>query len=296
MNNGSTGQLFGGDWTEQKLAILERYLDSYATALKNSKFELVYIDAFAGSGKIELSNQSKEAESLFEVNDDFRRFIDGSAIRAINIVDKPFDGLVFIDTNKENIDELEKLKTAHGDRRLRIRNVDANKYLSELKIDKSQWRGVLFLDPFGTQLSWSTIERIGCLEALDTWILFPTYAVSRLLPVDRTPDEIGTTLVNRLNRIYGGDYWRELYETSEFNDLSGLGDAAIRRKKGTEAFTRIYRNRLAAQFGSRFLDETKKLRHPKGATLFELMFCVGNPNPRAVEIAKRMAKFLIRKI
>ena len=35
----------------------------------------------------------------------------------------------------------------------------------------SQWRGVLFLDPFATQVKWSTIERIAGFNALDTWIL-----------------------------------------------------------------------------------------------------------------------------
>ena len=37
---------FGGPWTEDKLDILEGYLDSYTTALKNQPFRLVYIDAF----------------------------------------------------------------------------------------------------------------------------------------------------------------------------------------------------------------------------------------------------------
>ena len=39
---------FGGGWTEQKLEILEAYLNAYTTALKKIPFDLVYIDAFAG--------------------------------------------------------------------------------------------------------------------------------------------------------------------------------------------------------------------------------------------------------
>ena len=41
---------FGGPWTQEKLGILRRYLDSYTTALKNQPFHLVYVDAFAGAG------------------------------------------------------------------------------------------------------------------------------------------------------------------------------------------------------------------------------------------------------
>ena len=43
---------FGGNWTEEKLDILAKYLDAYTTALKNKQFRLVYLDAFAGAGEI----------------------------------------------------------------------------------------------------------------------------------------------------------------------------------------------------------------------------------------------------
>ena len=46
-------QKFGGDWTVEKLNILSDYLGFYLNALKNQPFGKVYIDAFAGSGKIE---------------------------------------------------------------------------------------------------------------------------------------------------------------------------------------------------------------------------------------------------
>lgn len=45
-------QIFGGDWTEKKLNIFEKYLRAYIIALKEQKFSKVYIDAFAGTGTI----------------------------------------------------------------------------------------------------------------------------------------------------------------------------------------------------------------------------------------------------
>ena len=45
---------YGGEWTHQKLDILEDYLNAYTTALKNQHFRLLYIDAFAGTGYVEL--------------------------------------------------------------------------------------------------------------------------------------------------------------------------------------------------------------------------------------------------
>ena len=43
-------QLFGGDWTEQKLDALGQYLRAYVQVLKKHPFTRVYVDAFAGTG------------------------------------------------------------------------------------------------------------------------------------------------------------------------------------------------------------------------------------------------------
>jgi three-Cys-motif partner protein len=51
---------FGGDWTREKLERVKAYLDAYMTALKNQRFKLGYIDAFAGTGYI---NQREDNSS-----------------------------------------------------------------------------------------------------------------------------------------------------------------------------------------------------------------------------------------
>lgn len=50
LKNDSKEHRFGGDWTETKLAILQKYLAAYTTALKRTSFRKAYIDAFAGTG------------------------------------------------------------------------------------------------------------------------------------------------------------------------------------------------------------------------------------------------------
>ena len=82
---------WGGDWTEQKLKILQEYLSAYTTALKRGPFKLLYIDAFAGSGIVELPD------------DDATRLINGSASRAIKVSDKPFDELIFIEKDEARL-------------------------------------------------------------------------------------------------------------------------------------------------------------------------------------------------
>ncbi len=62
---GSADTSFGGPWTKEKLAILNKYLDAYTTALKNQPFHLIYIDAFAGTGEVELTLVDKEKKRIY---------------------------------------------------------------------------------------------------------------------------------------------------------------------------------------------------------------------------------------
>ena len=123
-------------------------------------------------------------------DEDAKYLIDGSAAIAANISDKPFDKLIFIEKDLNRCHELRRLSQAHSNRDVQIENSDANDYLKNLCQDWRKWRGVLFLDPFATQVQWLTIETIARFNALDTWLLFPTFAVARMLPNSRQPDDI----------------------------------------------------------------------------------------------------------
>ena len=161
---------FGGPWTEEKLDILEAYLDAYTTALKNQPFKLIYIDAFAGAGQIERRDDKGDTIG----------FLRGSTERAIRIQDKPFDELIFIEKDAKRCAELAKLRHRYRDRNITVERGDANRVLRDLRRDWRACRGVLFLDPFSIEVEWSTIKRVASLNALDTWILFPVSAVMRM--------------------------------------------------------------------------------------------------------------------
>lgn len=281
INRSSQGaNTFGGRWTEEKLAILERYLDAYTTALKGQPFKLVYIDAFAGAGQVELSNDDQQ---------DIRRFVSGSAERAINVADKSFDKLIFVEQDPDRCLQLEKLKVAHNHRNIVIENSDANAFLLMLKEDWRSWRGVLFLDPFATQVNWSTIEKVETFQSLDTWILFPVSAIARMLPQSRHPDEIDRQWVSRLTTVFGDDSWRDLYRESRQRDLFLSGRQE--REPGIDGLLSIYKHKLSELFGDRFLRESRPLKNSKNSPLFEFLFCAGHP--RGAAIAKRIAKHIL---
>lgn len=274
---------FGGDWTKEKLNILERYLDAYTTALKGQRFKLMYIDAFAGAGRIPLRDKDTEEIS----------FLSGSSERAAQVSDKQFDRLIFIEKDSGRCADLERLSEGHPGRDIRIENAEANDFLQNFQEDWNAWRGVLFLDPFATEVEWSTIKAISSFNALDTWILCPTNALARMLPRSRNPKDISNLWGNRLNCVFGDNRWENLYRKSPQTKLFG-DDSDYQRDAGVNGLIEIYKENLSELFGRRFLQTSRTLRNSKNSPLFEFLFCVGNE--RGIGPATRIAKHILEHL
>ncbi len=257
-------------------------------ALKNQSFDLVYIDAFAGTGRISpTSGCDAEADAR-----EARAFIMGSAERALLVEDRRFDRLVFVEADSERSASLEELKLEYADRRIDVLNADANEFLRGLRrFEYGNWRGVLFVDPFGTQFDWSTAEKIASLERLDMWLLFPASSIGRMLPRSRDPSDVEQGWEARLNRVYGSDGWRNLYHpAAQF----GLFDqSGTERDAGVDGLVAIYKAQLRDVFGDRLLEQSLTLLNSRESPLFELIFCAGHPNPKAIRAAHGIAKHLI---
>lgn len=188
-------QKFGGDWTEQKLQVLDNYLTAYCRIFEvNSAakyFDTIYVDAFAGSGLIE-KRRAPAADSvpLFSefTEPETVGFLRGSALRAL---EHPFKKYVFIERLAARVVELKKVR-AESPRKdaIVIEQGDANAVLEKFvgSTDWNKCRGVVFLDPYGMQVDWKTIEKLGATKAIDLWMLFPLgQAVMRLLRKEGDP-------------------------------------------------------------------------------------------------------------
>ncbi|MDE2795218.1 MAG: three-Cys-motif partner protein TcmP [Gemmatimonadota bacterium] len=280
---------FGGDWTREKLRILEEYLDSYTTALKNMSFQLVYVDAFAGTGRI-----IRDSGPGYETDEnDSRSLILGSAGRALRVNDRAFDRLVFVEKDDARYRQLRELCDRHPNRNTQPLRGDANTFLRDLRESEyGNWRGVLFVDPFGVQLEWATVHHIAGLQRLDMWLLFPVGAIGRMLPRFRNPDEVQPGWPDRLDAVFGGDHWRQLYSPSPQQSL--FGGEMVEREQGVAGLLSIYKDQLKETFGPRLLRDSCTLTNSKNSPLFEFIFCAGHPNGAA--IAKRIARHLIRDI
>jgi len=271
---------YGGEWTKEKLSILGKYLDTYTTVLKKQRFNLMYVDAFAGAGKVDLPGER----------------IDGSAPIALAVRDKSFDKLIFIEESKHQFESLKKLRDQHKDRTIEVRRTDANVYLGKFCNEWPRlylnWRGVLFLDPFATQVNWVTIEAVAKTKALDTWILFPVSGIARILPNNREPDQIAESWKKRLTWVFGDESWRDLYKYPKQKGL--FSDQSRSRNPGVDRIIEIYKEKLRNLVGKRLLKKSHQFKNSKNSRIFEFIFFAGSENERAIELAHRIAAHLMK--
>jgi three-Cys-motif partner protein len=296
---GRAEQLFGGDWTTRKLKLLADYLRSYTTALKNAPFEKAFIDAFAGSGYRRARQGSESGESaqslLFPdlAEPDPQALLDGSARIALQTIPR-FDKYIFIEQQADRCADLERLRNEFPDRAgdIDVRRGDANSEIRGLcEKDWNRHRAVLFLDPFGMQVEWQTIEAAARTKAIDMWVLFPLgMGVNRMLT---RSGEIPAPWRRRLNLLLGTETWyEEFYRVVREPTLLGDEDERV-IKASVETIGRYFNDRLRSVF-SGVAEQPAVLRNSTNSPLYLLCFAVGNERGRGV--ALRIANHLLKDV
>ena len=280
-----SAQPFGGAWTQEKLDILEAYLDAYTTALKNQRFNLWYVDAFAGSGSIAALDDEAG-----------RQLLTGSPEIALRVDNKPFDNLLFIEKDAKNSTLLDRrISSVDLDGRAEVKEGDANTLLPEFCNEMGLYdRAVVFLDPFGTQVRFSTIEALAETEKCDVWILFPVSTVRRLLPIQGQVRSRGNE--DRLTSVFGDESWRELqHEPAQipmFPDLFPDLDT-VETDRGVAAIVKLYLSKLESVF-AQVAPEPRTLSNSRNSPMYEFMFAAGNRN--GAPIAVKIADYLLTKL
>lgn len=280
----------GGPWTERKLKAVGSYVKAFNTALKKQPFKRIYIDAFAGSGDRELRKLP-----LLENDTDVAGLAKGSV--RIALESKPaFDRLIFIEKSKRHVKDLQTVVSEHPESPAEIYRADANIKLIEIcrNWDTRNWRGVLFVDPYGCQLEWAALEAVAFTRSIDVWVLFPVNAVRRMLPVNR---KFGKGWRERLTALFGTNKWEEhFYEKQDSpQDLFGYSEAKFERNVSLERIEAYYQTRLGTIFRGGVADRPLRLGPRSQEALFSLFFACSNPSPRARGVAFNIANHLIRK-
>lgn len=287
----------GGDWTTQKLDVLARYLHGYTTALSGQRFRKGYIDGFAGTGYRETPHEeADEGQNLLfpdlaEVEP--QRLLDGSARLALKTMPR-FDRYVFIERSPERCAQLEELRAEFPDLAgdIDIRQGEANAEIQGLCAkDWRAHRAVMFLDAFGMQVEWRTIEAIAATKAIDLWLLFPLgMGVNRLL---KRSGEIPATWRRRLDVLLGTTDWYDgFYRVEAAPTLFGDDEQRLVKAK-TDSIGRYFNGRLGAVFAG-VAAEPGVLRNSKRNPLYLLCFAVGSPSGK--DIALRIANHLLKDL
>ena len=153
-------------------------------------------------------------------------------------------------------------------------------------------RGVLFLDPFGMQVDWKTLEAVARTQAIDVWILFPLgIGVNRLLPRNgKIPDGWRT----RLNRVFGTTDWYDaFYRPARIRSFFDAGPRMV--KTGSfNSIAEYYQERLRTIFPA-VAENPRVLTNSRNTPLFLLCFAVGNPGLKAKKAAMRIAQHILGK-
>lgn len=313
---------FGGQWSAVKLEAVDAYFTAFNQALSRTPFIRVYIDAFAGGGRVNHKTQKRISQILplapdlfsndrgvenFETNspadeleeseaEDFRH---GSPLLALETV-PGFDEFIFIERDPDTLKQLERQvrgAPALNGRPVQFICEDANIALSRICSPdwKKKRRATIFLDPFALQIRWSTLEAIALTKGMDMWMLFPAMAVNRMLPRHA---EVPEVWAERLNETFGDSSWRqEFYGVAEVlqnDDLFPHLLPAPKEIKLNDPFGRLSRyviRRLKTVFADA-VDEPLVLKTQSGSPLFLLCFAVANQN--GAPIAKRIAGHIIK--
>jgi len=293
-----TEHAFGGDWTEDKLARLAKYLTAYRTIFTGNErarhFTTWYVDAFAGTGSRSsgAASSSEQAGLMDEVYRDAETsgYRDGSAKIALGL-DNPFDKYLFIEKSKSRVAELKSAIEKDYSQQLSrcdFRHGDANTVLKSWCGERN-WqkeRAVVFLDPYGMQVEWDTIEALGKTKAIDLWYLFPLgVGVARLLTHDGNIDE---SWQKRLDVSFGTTEWRSrFYKVEKTQDLFGDRET-LERDATVEKIQGFIQERLATCFAK--VAKGLVLRNSKSSPLYSLCFAAANERgaPTALKIAQHI--------
>ncbi|MBK8715816.1 MAG: three-Cys-motif partner protein TcmP [Deltaproteobacteria bacterium] len=292
--------VFGGSWTDEKLELLSGYLKAYTTALKGNPskprhFITGYIDAFAGTGSRAATREPYAPQGAFDFPDlalpDAQHLLDGSARLALR-TEPRFDRYIFIERSPDRCADLEGLKAEFPDlaKDILIRQGDANAELQDLcSKDWRTRRAVLFLDPYGMQVDWKTIEAIAATKAIDLWLLFPLgIGVNRLLTKS---GDIPASWRRRLDLLLGTDDWYEEFHRVE-RQPGLFGDVEHVEKATLETIGRYFNERLASIFAA-VAPQPRVLKNSANNPMY--LFCFAAANERGAKIALKIANHLLTK-
>jgi three-Cys-motif partner protein len=235
-------------WTEEKLMILDAYLNAFAKACARAR-GWYSLDLFAGNGLNWSTTRGSE--------------INGSALISLEARPPAASKVVVAENHVGSFQALAHRTEHYGDR-VALFNADANEIVAEmLALVPVRAPAFAFMDPEGSELEWPTVEAVAdhkrghSPNKIEQLILFPTdMGFVRLAP---DHPELVT-------RIYGHDRWTDIYERR------------VRRQISAEAargeYVRMYGEGLKGLGYATVLD--RQIKKSTGHPMYFLIFATDN--------------------
>lgn len=286
---------WGGKWTETKLDAFEKYVRAYLSIMsKNPYWKIVYFDGFAGSGERKKSNENDELIKQLSIDFEEMNVYEGAAERVAKI-DHPisFHYYYFIDKNEESSKKLQdKIVTnfPHKKESFVFRNsecdVQLRKLAEAMKDKRKKLASLIFLDPFGMQISWDAIKELKGTRS-DVWILIPTGVI-----VNRLLDRKGELKsISKLKEFFGmteEQIRKQFYKSEITLNLFGEEENIIHKVLDPiNHIARIYKDNLKTVW-EHVTEVPLRLDNSVGTPIFHFVFASNNKN--AVKIAQEVIK------
>jgi three-Cys-motif partner protein len=290
--------VWGGPWTEQKLDAFEKYVNAYLTIMNKYRdrydWKLVYFDGFAGSGSRQSYDDNKQIIKLFEedINPLELKVYMGAAERVLNIQQRGFDYYYFIDVSQDSCRKLKEKLDKHltAGKLMEFRANDVNEEIIKLAHafkQRTDLAGLVFLDPFGMQINWSSIELLAGTR-IDLWILIPTGTIiNRLL--DRKANLV---LSDKLESFFGlsiEEIKSYFYNTKTEQTLFGEIKKIQKIEEPIQKIAALYIERLKTIF-EEVADNPLVMRNSKNVPIYHFAFA--SNNIAATKIAGQIIKAL----
>lgn len=258
-----------GFWTRAKLDVLRDYLAAFLAASSGKAPYAVYLDAFAGEGSgidrltsAEFDGSPRiAAGAVANGNSGYRfsrshlRLFELSGTRAAGIqgyLREHFPG--------------RDIEVVPGDC-----NVTLPATLTSMPEAIRRSPTFAFLDPFGTELQWPTIEAIadhkrGLKYKVELWMLFSAAGLMRI--AGSSPAKAAVGAEDRLTALFGDTRWEPIVDARRTGTVSGA-DAR-------EAFVNLMRWQLEATLGYQ-TTHALELKNAQGTSIYHMIFATDHP-------------------
>lgn len=289
--NEPQGDDWGGPWTEKKLQAFCKYVRSYLTIMRKFPYwETIYFDGFAGSGSKEKEIKTDLYKQL-KITEEEEKTYKGAAERVLNLEgDLAFNYYYFIDKKESSLKKLEsrlRIRLDVSEKKIVYKSGDANQWIKELAkaLKTKKYAALVFLDPFGMQIDWSSIEELRDTRS-DVWILVPTGVI-----VNRLLDRAGELkYMDKLESFFGlsQEEIKVIFYKQEIKTtLFGEEETISKISKPIEKIAKIYAERMKTIW-KHVTEEPLRLDNRNGVPIFHFVFASNNLN--ALNIANQIIK------